>query len=87
MNMNNLRERYFSGRAYIGISPAIFLSASVWFATDEFAINLGYSFHLYLCCLLFFVSGFLVSKANAKDQKHVTRAAKDSIPIDYLSFG
>lgn len=75
MNMNNLRERYFSGRAYIGISPAIFLSASVWFTADEFAINLGYSFHLYLCCLLFFVSGFLCSKANSKDPLFSSRAS------------
>jgi len=64
MNSNNLRERYFTGRVYIALSPVIFLAAIVWFTPDLIAIKLAHCFQVYLSLLLFFSCSYLLSQAR-----------------------
>ena len=64
MDSNNLRERYLKGKIYIGISPLIFLSSSVWFSANSIAIVLSHVFQIYLYALLCFISGFLYSQSG-----------------------
>ena len=64
MNSKNLRERYFTGRAYIALSPAIFLTAIVWYTPDLVAIKLAHFFQVYLSLLLFFSCSYLLSQAR-----------------------
>lgn len=53
MNSNNFRERYFKGRVYITLAPAIFLASCVWFTPNVVATKLAHAFQLYLSLLLF----------------------------------
>ena len=64
MNSKNLRERYFTGRVYIALSPVIFLAAIVWFTPDLIAIKLAHCFQVYLSLLLFFSCSYLLSQAR-----------------------
>tara|TARA_Y100000590_G_scaffold91505_1_gene103277 strand:+ start:979 stop:1473 length:495 start_codon:yes stop_codon:yes gene_type:complete len=64
MNANNLRERYFTGRVYIALSPAIFLAALVWFTPDLIGIQLAHLFQIYLGLLLIFSASYLISQSR-----------------------
>ena len=64
MNKNDLRERYFTGRVYIALSPVIFLAALVWFTPDLMAIQIAHLFQIYLGLLLIFSSSYLISQSR-----------------------
>ena len=64
MNSNNFRERYFKGRVYITLAPAIFLASCVWFTPNVVATKLAHAFQLYLCLLLFFASTYLWAQSK-----------------------
>ena len=64
MNSNNLRERYFKGRVYIILSPAILLASCVWFTPNMIAVKLAHTFQLYFSLLLFFVSSYLWTQSK-----------------------
>ena len=56
MNTNDLRERYFKGRAYIALAPAILFASSVWFTPNVLAAKLGHIFQVYISLLSIFPS-------------------------------
>ena len=64
MDSNNLRQRYFTGRVYVALSPLILLTALVWFTPDWLAIQLGYVFQIYLTLLLTFSSSYLLTQSR-----------------------
>ena len=64
MNKNDLRERYFTGRVYIALSPVIFLAALVWFTPDLLAIQIAHLFQIYLGLLLIFSASYLISQSR-----------------------
>ena len=64
MNSNNFRERYFKGRVYITLAPAIFLASCVWFTPNVVATKLAHAFQLYLSLLLFFASTYLWAQSK-----------------------
>ena len=64
MNSNNLRERYFKGRAYIALAPAILFASSVWFTPNVLAAKLGHIFQVYISLLLFFSASYIWSQSK-----------------------
>ena len=64
MNKNDLRERYFTGRVYIALSPVIFLAALVWFTPDLLAIQIAHLFQIYLGLLLIFSASYLIAQSR-----------------------
>ena len=64
MNSSNLRERYFKGRIYIILTPAIILASSVWFTPNMLAIKLAHTFQIYLSLLLLFASSYLWTQSK-----------------------
>jgi len=64
MNSNNLRERYFKGRAYIALAPAILFASSVWFTPNVLAVKLAHTFQVYVSLLLFFSASYLWSQSK-----------------------
>ena len=64
MNTNDLRERYFKGRAYIALAPAILFASSVWFTPNVLAAKLGHIFQVYISLLLFFSASYIWSQSK-----------------------
>ena len=64
MNSNNLRERYFKGRVYIALTPAILFASCVWFTPNLVAIKLAHGFQLYFSLLLCLASSYLWSQSK-----------------------
>ena len=64
MNSNDLRERYFKGRAYIALAPAILFASAVWFTPNVLAVKLGHAFQIYISLLLVFLASYVWSQSQ-----------------------
>ena len=64
MNSNDLRERYFKGRAYIALAPAILFASAVWFTPNVLAVKLGHAFQIYISLLLIFLASYVWSQSQ-----------------------
>ena len=63
MDSNNLSETYLKRRLYIALTPFILLSAGVWFTSDNVAIILASTFHIYLYAIFCYLFGYLYSQS------------------------
>ena len=81
--------RSFRGIAYSASAPLIFLSASLWFTSDEAAPYLAHLGQIYFSIILFFLSGTLWSLRyfdNSKFHKEFTSLAMTFFAIAIIGY-